>query len=219
LADPAAVMPPTRARIRGVAEELYVLRGHAGFSFADIAEAIGTTRANIHHHFGNKRRLMAELIEGFTADAQDRIARTWTGDASSFEQRFAAQLEDLRTFHTRFNPSPGTRNVWSPLSRLRLDLPVLGEPASRALERVDHTYDVCLRQAVQDAIASDEMVPHTPVDDVARLLRVTLLSCGPMTQDSGRFLEVERLFGALGRTLRAGWGAQRLDTTGAGPAD
>jgi AcrR family transcriptional regulator len=48
---------PTRERIKAIAEDLYVLRGHDGFSFGDIAEAVGTTRANIHHHFGNKRRL------------------------------------------------------------------------------------------------------------------------------------------------------------------
>ena len=52
-------LPPTRERIRHVAEELYVLNGHDGFSFGDVAAAVGTTRANIHHHFGNKQRLMA----------------------------------------------------------------------------------------------------------------------------------------------------------------
>jgi len=57
--------PPTRERIRAVAEDFYVLRGYEGFSFGDIAQAVGTTRANIHHHFGNKQRLMAELIERF----------------------------------------------------------------------------------------------------------------------------------------------------------
>src|SRR5690606_34650428 len=53
----------TREKIKAVAAELYVLRGHDGFSFGDIAGAIGTTRANIHHHFGSKRQLMEELIE------------------------------------------------------------------------------------------------------------------------------------------------------------
>src|SRR5438876_9880325 len=36
---------PTRERIRAIAEDLYVLRGHDGFSFGDIAAEIGTTRA------------------------------------------------------------------------------------------------------------------------------------------------------------------------------
>ena len=50
----------TRQRILALAEQLYVLHGHDGFSFGDIAALVDTTRANIHHHFGNKRRLIVE---------------------------------------------------------------------------------------------------------------------------------------------------------------
>ncbi|WP_352696356.1 TetR family transcriptional regulator [Mesorhizobium sp. M0152] len=38
--------------MKEIAAEFHVLRGHDRFSFGDIATAIGTTRANIHHHFG-----------------------------------------------------------------------------------------------------------------------------------------------------------------------
>jgi AcrR family transcriptional regulator len=209
--EPRAAHPPaptpTRERIRAAAEELYVLRGHDGFSFSDIAAAVGTTRANIHHHFGSKRRLMEELVERFAADAERRIAEHWGAPGARFEERMARQLDDLRRFHRRFNGAPGERNVWSPLSRLRLDLPVLGDLAARALERVDRAYDARLRDAVAKAIRSGELARDTPVEDVARLLRVTILSCGPMTQDSGSFREVELLFGTIGRTLAAAWGA------------
>ena len=97
--------PPTRDRARSIAVDLYVLRGYDGFSFADLAEATSTTRANIHHHFGNKRRLMAELIEGFVADAQQRITEIWTTPDIGFAGRFAGQLEDLRRFYLRYNPA------------------------------------------------------------------------------------------------------------------
>jgi AcrR family transcriptional regulator len=197
---------PTRERIRSVAANLYVVRGHGGFSFGDIAEAIGTTRANIHHHFGNKRQLMSELIERFVADAESRITHHWTGASTTFSGRFTAQLEDLRRFYDRFNPAPGDRNVWSPLARLRLDLAVLGELAAHALERMDRIYDSCLRHAVAEAVKSGEFVAATPVEDVARVLRVTLLSCAPMTQDSGSFREIERLFAAVERMIVAAWG-------------
>jgi AcrR family transcriptional regulator len=206
---PPSPPPPTRDRILAAAEALYVLRGHDGFSFSDIAAAVGTTRANIHHHVGGKRQLMAELVVRFAADAERRIAEHWAAPGLPFEQRLARQLDDLRHFHRRFNPAPGDRNVWSPISRLRLDLPTLGELAAHALERVDRAYDARLRGAVEDAIRSGELAPDTPVEDVARLLRMTILSCGPTTQDTGSFAEVERLFGALGRTLRAAWGARK----------
>lgn len=201
----AATATPTRERIRAIAEDLYVLRGHDGFSFGDIAVAIGTTRANIHHHFGSKRQLMAELIEKFVADAEARIAHNWTREGLSFGARLEAQVADLRSFYDRFNKVPGERNVWSPLSRLRLDLPVLGEPASDALQRIDRAYDESLRRAVTDAVRTGELVADTPVDDVARVMRMTLLSCAPMTQDTGSFREVERLLATVGRMIRAAW--------------
>ena len=95
----------TRERIRSIAGELYVLRGHDGFSFGDIAEAIGTTRANIHHHFGNKSRLMEELIEEFADDAVRRIERLWGEKAISLADRLKMQLEEFRRFYLRFNPT------------------------------------------------------------------------------------------------------------------
>jgi AcrR family transcriptional regulator len=201
----AEASAPMRQQILRVAENLYVLRGYDGFSFAHVAEAVQTTRANIHHHFGDKLQLMAELIDKFSSDAQNRIARHWEQGGGSFSERLRAQLDDLRSFYQRFNPVPGDRNVWSPLSRLRLDLPVLGDLAAEALHRVDLDYDRCLRGAVHDAITVGALVAQTPVEDVSRLLRVMLLSCAPMTQDSGDFGEVEKLFASMERMVFAAW--------------
>lgn len=198
---------PMRQQILLVAEDLYVLRGYDGFSFAHIADAVQTTRANIHHHFGDKLQLMAELIEQFASNGELRIAHHWTGVGGSFAARLQAQVDDLRVFYNRFNRAEGARNVWSPLSRLRMDLAVLGPLASQALHRVDLAYDRCLRQAVQDAIAAGELLPSTPVDDVSRMLRVTLLSCAPMTQDSGDFSEIDKLFASMQRMIFAAWQA------------
>lgn len=203
---------PMRQQILRVAEDLYVLRGYDGFSFAHIAEAVQTTRANIHHHFGDKLQLMAELIEKFATSAETRITDNWTCAERRFAERLQAQLDDLRQFYNRFNHTPGERNVWSPLSRLRLDLPVLGELATQALQRVDQAYDRNLRQALADAIAQGELKAETPVDDVARVLRVTLLSCAPMTQDSGSFAEIEKLFAAMQRLILAAWSTPEVQT-------
>src|SRR5690606_22259441 len=99
---------------------------------------------------------------------------------ASLSERMARQLADLRHFYDRFNPAPGDRNVWSPMSRLRLDLPALGEGATAALVRANAAYDRCLTQAVTRAVARGELVPATPIEIVVRILRVTFLSCGPV---------------------------------------
>jgi len=202
--------PLTRERIRSVAQELYMRGGYEGFSFGDIAAALGITRANIHYHFGSKRQLMATLIDSFVEDALTRIARHWTTPGDGFPDRLQAQCRDLQAFYSHFNPNPGERHVWSPVSRLRLDLPVLGNLAATALDRVNRGYDACLRSAVADAIAAGELQQGAPVDDIVRLLRTTIMSCGPITQDHGSFAEVERLFATIGRTIATAWGARPL---------
>jgi AcrR family transcriptional regulator len=203
--SPAGDAANTRDRIKTVAAELYVLRGHDGFSFADIANAIGTTRANIHHHFGNKRQLMDELVEDISANAQGRIERHWITGEASLKQRLALQLEDLRAFYGRFNPGAEDRNVWSPLSRLRHDLAVLGDPAARALEKVNQKYDQSLEHAIRAAISAGELSADAPVESIVRVFRFTLLSCPPMTQDTGCFGEIESLFAALEKTILEAW--------------
>lgn len=204
----------TRDRIKSVAAELYVVRGHDGFSFGDIAAAIGTTRANIHHHFGNKRQLMDELVADISADAQSRIARHWTAGRFSLAQRLTLQLDDLRRFYDKFNPGADDRNVWSPLSRLRHDLTALGDIAIQALEKVNRTYDHALDHAVRAAITAGEIRTDAPVAELVRIFRATLLSCPPMTQDAGSFAEVERLFDALDQAVLKAWS----DAAGPAPA-
>jgi AcrR family transcriptional regulator len=195
----------TRDRIKQVAAEFYVLRGHDGFSFGDIATEIGTTRANIHHHFGSKRQLMEELIADFASNAETRITGFWTRPGLAFLDRLQLQLDDLRRFYEHFNAGKGDRNMWSPLSRLRHDLPVLGEPAERALEHVNRVYDQILSRAVEEAIAAGELWPDTPRDKLVHLLRIMLMSCPPMTQDTGGFKEVAKTFEALAVAIRAAW--------------
>ncbi|MEO6626666.1 MAG: TetR/AcrR family transcriptional regulator [Burkholderiaceae bacterium] len=195
--------PRMRQQVLLVAEDLYVLRGYNGFSFAHIAQAVQTTRANIHHHFGDKRQLMAELIDKFASDAERRIAHHWVEGDASFSTRMHAQLDDLRVFHRRFNPKPGSRHVWSPLSRLRLDLPVLGELAAGALHRVDNAYERSLGAAMRAAKSRGELAPAASTEDVARVLRMMLLSCAPMTQDTGDFSQIEQLFASMERMIVA----------------
>src|SRR5690606_31797335 len=172
----------TREKIKAVAAELYVLRGHDGFSFGDIAGAIGTTRANIHHHFGSKRQLMDELIEDIAADAERRIEQHWVAGNRSFRERLALQLADLNRLYDRFNSGPGGRNVCSPLYRVRHDLSVLGEPAAAAQERVNRAYDRSLDHAIGAAIRGCELSPAIPRAATVRIFRAALLSCPPMTQ-------------------------------------
>lgn len=52
----------TADKIRSTAHALMVERGYAAFSYADIAEALGITKASLHYHFGSKASLAVAVL-------------------------------------------------------------------------------------------------------------------------------------------------------------
>ncbi len=52
----------TADRIREIAHTLISDRGYAAFSYADIAEAVGISKASIHHHFPTKANLVVAIV-------------------------------------------------------------------------------------------------------------------------------------------------------------
>ncbi len=57
----------TPTRILDIAERLVQVRGFNGFSYADIAEELGMTKASLHYHYPGKAELGEELIARYTA--------------------------------------------------------------------------------------------------------------------------------------------------------
>lgn len=80
-------MRDTRSELLMQAETLVRGRGYSGFSYADLAEAVGIRKASIHHHFRTKEDLGLALVAAYderydaaleqivagTADGIDRI--------------------------------------------------------------------------------------------------------------------------------------------------
>ena len=64
MAQPSA---DTGRRALDIAERLVQTRGFNGFSYADIAEALGVTKASLHYHFPSKADLGQRLIERYEA--------------------------------------------------------------------------------------------------------------------------------------------------------
>src|SRR4029453_18493814 len=69
----------TPSRILDVAERLVQLRGFNGFSYADVAEELGISKASLHYHFAGKAELGEALIS--------RYASRFTGSLDEIESR------------------------------------------------------------------------------------------------------------------------------------
>jgi TetR/AcrR family transcriptional repressor of nem operon len=67
-------LSPKAAEIAACARSLIALRGYNGFSYADIAEAVGITKASVHHHFPSKAELVRRVVVAYRAEAAAGLA-------------------------------------------------------------------------------------------------------------------------------------------------
>ena len=71
-------LSPKAAEIAACARSLIALRGYNGFSYADIAETVGITKASIHHHFPSKAELVRSVVAAYRAEAAAGLAALTT---------------------------------------------------------------------------------------------------------------------------------------------
>ncbi|MGB7404112.1 MAG: helix-turn-helix domain-containing protein [Pacificimonas sp.] len=80
--DQKAVLAEGSQRKREIAAtalRLFIVRGYAGTSMADVAEAIGTTKGALYHHFSAKEELFVAAVAMDTTvplEAIERLADT-----------------------------------------------------------------------------------------------------------------------------------------------
>lgn len=73
----------TTGRIVDAGRQLMTLRGYNGFSFADVAVAVGIRKASVHHHFPAKADLAVAVVEQSRALIRARAAEFGTGAVSA----------------------------------------------------------------------------------------------------------------------------------------
>jgi TetR/AcrR family transcriptional regulator, transcriptional repressor for nem operon len=80
----------TRGRILDAAERLAQVRGFNGFSYADVADELGVTKASLHYHFPGKSDLGATLLDRYTAHFLDAL--------EAIDARIAAPVDRLYAY-------------------------------------------------------------------------------------------------------------------------
>jgi len=68
------------------ARNLIMRRGYNGFSYADIADAVGIRKASIHHHFATKSDLAIAVVEQSRAIVLAHIEQLATAEPNAVEQ-------------------------------------------------------------------------------------------------------------------------------------
>ena len=92
-------MTTTQQKLIDSARYLIQTRGYNGFSYADIAEALGVTKASLHYHFPSKADLGQRLIERYEAAFLEVLAgidKAQQGAAQKLRRYAAIYAEVLR---------------------------------------------------------------------------------------------------------------------------
>ncbi|WP_296612026.1 TetR/AcrR family transcriptional regulator [Sphingomonas sp.] len=76
----------TALRILDEGRQLIMKRGYNGFSYADIAAAIGIRKASIHHHFPGKNDLVTAVVEQSRAIIRSQVELLAQAEPDALEQ-------------------------------------------------------------------------------------------------------------------------------------
>lgn len=205
-----------RDKIKSVTAELLVRHGYRGLRFGEIATRLGTTRANIHYHFGTKHRLIEEVVEDYLRETLARYRAIWTAEGASLEDRIAATMAFNRERYRKFNKDDHGGKPWSLIARMRFERDLLSERTNAALGAFGAELDAMITDGVQSAKERGELAPEAPVRDIALQLFCIANSAGSITQETGSFEALEHLYLGFARIVAQSYGRRPAP---AGPGD
>ena len=156
----------TKTALLDAAETSIRQRGYDGFSYADLAQAVGIRKASIHYHFPTKARLAADLMTRY----QSRVlAYCDTIDAAA--PSAAAKLAGLIAFY---------REATAGGQQLCLCVALSGSPDSLSSEVTEATntfrsaiivwLETVFAQASTDGSLSDTADPESEAPALLALL-------------------------------------------------
>ena len=182
-----------RHEINMVTTELLIRHGYRGFRFKDVAEIIGTTRANIHYYFGSKANLCEEVIVDYTSETMHKWTENWRSQ-KRFSEKIVGMMESNRQRYLQYNPTGKTAHPWSLIGRMRMERDVIGPKAQEALTDFGTNLHEIILHGINMAVKNKEYDKRIPREDVVLQLVAIANSAGPITQDGGNFDRLEQLY-------------------------
>jgi AcrR family transcriptional regulator len=194
----------TRQAIKDTALELLVRHGYRGTSFGDISAALGTTRANIHYHFGNKQAMVDEVLDDYIQATLSALRTVWSVEGSTFADQVDAMIGYSRARFLHFNPAGKEGQNWSLISRLRQDADLLGPKGQKMLGHFGAELSALFAEALASAGQRGELAPHIRPGDAAQLLAAIADNAAPITLAEGGFKALERTYRSLAQIIKSG---------------
>ncbi len=191
-------MRDTRASLLSEAEILVRGRGYSGFSYADLAEAVGIRKASIHHHFRTKEDLAGALIAAYAAryDAAlaDILAQTPDGVAriEAYGKLYLGGVE---------------QGLGCLCAALAVELETLPEGLRRQLSSFFEGHIAWLERVLAEGVANGSIRPGIDPPSHARMVVATLEGALLLERFLAGPAGFGQALGALSAGLRPGSGS------------
>lgn len=158
-----------RNKIKSFAIRMFTLRGYRGVSFGDLTEELGTTRANIHYHFGSKSGLAEEALDAAAEGVIRKYETIWADKNLSINEKLHRSYAFNARRYARYN-SDGESKIWSLIARFRIDRDVLTPSMIAKLNMVTRANEESVNAGVEIAITKGELKADTPKEEVSCLI-------------------------------------------------
>ena len=201
-----------RDKIKTIAAELLIRHGYRGLRFGDIAARLGTTRANIHYHFGTKQKLVEEVVEDYLGVTLNRFRAIWLDEQAALDDKIRGTMEFNRERYRKFNRRGSGARPWSLIARMRLERDLLTEQTNAGLRNFGLELSAMTEAAVELAKARGELVPEAPVRDIAQQIAGIANTSGSFTMDTGSFEQLENFYLGFSRLITHAYGRKTEPT-------
>lgn len=196
-----------RQQLLAVARQLFITRGIDAVSYGDIAQEVGSTRANIHYHFGNKSELVSEVFALTFAEVKLVLTEIWLSPNQPLMARLDLLFSDAKARFEEFNLAGQERLPWSLSARALLGFSAMEAEVSEGIHAMSEYFEECVTHAVQLAVGAGELKADTPVEDVVLMITPLWHFGSPITQFSG-IQRLQNHYEAVKRTIRAAYGTE-----------
>jgi TetR/AcrR family transcriptional repressor of nem operon len=152
----------TAEQILDLAEMLIQTRGYSAFSYQDISDALGITKASVHYHFASKTDLGIAVVDRYVA----RFGAALVAIAEDQSQPSMAMLDFYIEPYTGYARTPDQICLCGALAGEILALP----PELRArVDRFFRSHQAWLAGILKRGAARGEFKLPAPASKVARL--------------------------------------------------
>lgn len=148
----------TRERILAAAAALFAASGYRATTMVAVAEAAALSQTGLLHHFPDKERLLAEVL-----DRRDRLDAEAIGDTPG---RGWDRFDELLRLVERNTAQPGIVRLFTALEGEAIDA---DHPAHDWLRQHHRQAAEMIGGWLAEAIEDGTAAPDTPVDRIVRL--------------------------------------------------